>query len=155
MKHITKILAMLAIITCLLTGCSNNSNDVALDKVREEASKYKFLSDGRNACQSLTQMLGYYNNETYQRAKEAVKISDNIRVKYFPSVNWQGVEILSIPKQSSITNLLVSNCNDTQIEYLFCIALDGGVYVPTTRWYKANYSIKRDEITDLELICEL
>lgn len=154
MRKITKLLALLFTCLFLLTSCSQpDEKEEQLQAVRDQATRYSFLNAGRNACNTLTGMLGYYDNHTYQKAKETAKISDNLRAEYFPTVSWEGAEVLIAKQSCEIAELLVSDYTEREATYLVCFSISDGFYLPTYYWYSATYSIKSDQITKLDLIC--
>ena len=154
MKKLLRLVVMLLACTFVLTACSqSDEKEEQLQAVREQAARYSFLNAGRNACNTLTEMIGYYDNASYQKAKETAKISDSLRAEYFPSVSWQGSEVLSVEQTCEIVDLLVSDYTEKDATYLICFSISDGYYLPTTKWYSATYSIKSDQITKLELIC--
>lgn len=155
MRKIAKLLAILLACTCLVTGCSQeDEKEQALQAIRDASSRYSFLNAGRNACQTITGMLSYYDNASYQEAKAAANVSDNLRAEYFPTVTWQGSEFLAQKRECVISDLLVSSYSDKEITYLMCLAVSDNVYLPISEWYKVTYSLKQGTIIGLEEICE-
>ena len=154
MKRIANLISLMLACLLMLTACNSPSEEEKrLQELKAEATKYSFLIAGRNACYSLTGMLGYYNNITYQKAKETAKISDSLRAEYFPTVNWQGAEVLTQKQTCTVSDLMLSDYTKREVTYMVCYSISDGFYLPTDYWYSATYSIKSDEITKLELIC--
>ena len=154
MKLFKLFIALLACFT-LLTGCAGQTEEEKqLAEIRNQASKYSFLVAGRQACTSITGMLGYYDNASYQRAKEeAVYVSEAIRAEYFPTVNWQGAEVLTQKQVCNLVDLTVSSYTDKNVVYLAKYTIGSGRFLPRECWYSVTYSLKSNEITELELIC--
>lgn len=154
MRVKVKFFVLLLAIACVITGCAQNTErDKALQAIREQASRYDFLNEGRNACYTLTKMLGYYDEATYQQAKGTAQVSQEIANTYFPSVNWEGSLLFVEPKTCSIDNLLVQSISDSSIVYLIQVRLSYTDKESQKVWYRATYSVNSEMIISLEELC--
>lgn len=150
-----KCLALVLCATLLLTGCSDNSSSVKNDElagIREYASSYSELVNGRDAVFSLTEMLSYYNDASYKKASSSARVSNAVRAEYFPSVNWEGSEFLATEQTASIAELYVSSFSDAVITYTFLLRIASLTELPQVHMYQAVYSLNSDEIVEVTKI---
>lgn len=139
----------------LLTSCStpaDKQTNSDLDNIREYASSYSELVNGRSAIFDSLGMLTYYNDATYQKAKSEAKISNSVRAEYFPSVNWEGSEFLVEESTASVTELYVSAVTDSFIQYLAIVRVSPVVNPSYNNAYQISYSVNSDEIVEVTKI---
>ena len=147
--------AILVVFILLCTGCSNqeqSEKDKELAHIREVASSYSELINGRTAIYSLAKMLSYYDDASYQAAKSEAKVSQGIAAIYFPSVKWEGSEFLASEQTGTITSIYVSQFTDNSIIFIFELHVSPVDGLSKTYCYQATYSVLSDEIYELTQI---
>ena len=155
MKRLLSIFLVILLVPSLVAcNSGTTSSDDELDAVRQYASSYSELVNGRACIYSLVGMLSYYNEATYQEAKSEAKVSKQVQAQYFPSVHWEGSEFLSSPLISRrISDIYVCSLTDSAITFIFQLSYEPVDGLPASSLYKAVYSVNSNEITDIVALC--
>ena len=151
-----KIIASLLSCVLILSGCSNqpSAEELAIQAIREEQSKYDFLANGIYEVQQLKYLFQIWDNNTYQYSKTKVNISNKLMNEYFPTDEWQGNIIASQQITANISSIYVSSISDEEITFIFILTkeISGLTYYC---WYEAVYDLGLSQIIKLDLIYEL
>ncbi len=147
---------ILSLLLVFLTACSGNTSSDAtesdLDAIRNYASSYSELVNGRDAIYTLSGMLSYYDDASYKTASSTAKISKSVRAEYFPSVNWSGSAFLAQEQTGSIQNVSVCALSNSAITFMFLLRIESLTALPQVHAYQAVYSLNSDEITEVTKI---
>lgn len=147
---------ILSLLLVFMTACSgstnSDTNESDLDAIRNYASSYSELVNGRDAIYTLSGMLSYYDDASYKEASSTAKISKSVRAEYFPSVNWSGSAFLAQEQTGSIRDVSVCALSNSAITFMFMIRIESLTELPQVHAYQAVYSLNSDEITEVTKI---